>query len=130
MANGVNKVTLIGNLGGDPQLNQTQKGLAVANFNIATNERRGEKDFTEWHRVVVWGKLAETCNEYLAKGRQVHVEGRLRTRNYKDKEGVTRYITEIHASQVTFLGSRPQEVKSENTQLQAEDEELLQELSL
>jgi single-strand DNA-binding protein len=109
---GINKVILIGNLGRDPELRYTQGGTAVATLNIATtrsytktnsNERVEE---TEWHRVVVWGKQAEFCNQYLTKGRQVYVEGRLQTRNYEDKDGVKRYSTEVIAETVQFLGGR------------------------
>ena len=105
---GVNKVILIGNLGKDPEVRYTQGGQPVANFNIATNEtwtdKAGQKqEKTEWHRIIVWGKLAELCGEYLSKGRQVYVEGRLQTREWTNKEGAKQYTTEIVANQVTFL---------------------------
>jgi single-strand DNA-binding protein len=109
----VNRVFLIGNLGADPELRYTASGAAAANFRIATTEvwsdkQSGEKnERTEWHRIVAWGKLAETCGEHLRKGRQVHVEGRIRTREWEDKDGVKRYTTEIVAERVTFLGSAP-----------------------
>jgi single-strand DNA-binding protein len=108
---GVNKVILIGNLGANPELRYTQGGQAVANFRIATNEKWNDKngqtqERTEWHRVVVWGKLAELCNQYLVKGRQVYVEGRLQTREWTDKENKKNYTTEVVAQQVTFLGGR------------------------
>lgn len=104
----LNKVMIIGNLGKDPELRYTQSGSAVANLNIATNEawtdKNNEKqERTEWHRVVVWGRQAETCEKYLEKGRQVYVEGRLQTREWQDKEGVTKYTTEIVAQNVQFL---------------------------
>lgn len=105
----MNKVILIGNLGADPEVRYTQAGQPVGNFRIATNEswvdkKTGEKQSsTEWHRVTVWGKLAEVCGEHLTKGRLVAVEGKLQTRQYKDKEGVIRYQTEINAARVTFL---------------------------
>ena len=107
----VNKAILIGNLGRDPELKYTQGGQAVTNFSIATNERWKDKngetqERTEWHRIVVWGKSAENCVQYLEKGRSVYVEGRLQTREYEDKEGIKRYTTEIVANQVTFLGGR------------------------
>lgn len=109
MAGGVNKVILIGNLGKDPEVRFTPSGAAVANFNIATNEswtdKSGQKqERTEWHRIVVWGKLAELCGEYLKKGRQAYVEGRLQTREWTDKEGKKNYTTEIVAQTVQFLG--------------------------
>lgn len=109
MAGGVNKVILIGNLGADPEVRFTPGGQAVANFRIATNEswtdKQGQRqERTEWHRIVVWGKLAELCGEYLKKGRQAYVEGRLQTREWTDKEGKKNYTTEIVANTVQFLG--------------------------
>jgi single-strand DNA-binding protein len=105
---GVNKVILVGNLGKDPEVRYTPGGQAVANFNIATNEnwtdKAGQKqERTEWHRIVVWGKQAELCAEYLSKGRQVYLEGRLQTREWNNKEGVKQYTTEVVANQVVFL---------------------------
>ena len=108
----VNKVILIGNLGKKPELRYTPGGQAVAQFNIATNERWGGKDGqpaqerTEWHRIVVWGRTAENCAQYLDKGRSVYVEGRLQTREWTDKEGKKNYTTEVVASSVVFLGGR------------------------
>lgn len=111
MAGGVNKAILIGNLGADPEVRFTPGGQAVANFRIATSEswtdKSGQKqERTEWHRIVVWGKLAELCGEYLAKGRQCFVEGRLQTREWTDKENRKNYTTEIIANNVVFLGGR------------------------
>ena len=111
MAGGVNKAILIGNLGADPEVRFTPGGQAVANFRIATseswNDKNGQKqERTEWHRIVVWGKLAELCGEYLKKGRQCFVEGRLQTREWTDKEGKKNYTTEVVAKEVTFLGGR------------------------
>ena len=108
---GVNKVILIGNLGRDPEIRYTQGGSAVCNLSLATtrsyNNRNNERvEETEWHRVVVWGKQAEFCNQYLSKGRQVYIEGRLQTRNYEDKDGIKRYSTEVVADTVQFLGGR------------------------
>jgi single-strand DNA-binding protein len=110
---GVNKVILIGHLGGDVELRFTGSGEAVANFNLATSEqwkgRDGAKqERTEWHRIVVWGKLAELCGEYLAKGRKAYIEGSLQTRKY-EKDGVERYVTEIKAREVQFLDSKQSE---------------------
>ena len=106
----LNKVMLLGNVGHAPELRQTQSGLAVANFSVATSEgwKDGDerKSRTDWHQVVVWGKLAETCGQYLTKGRQVMVEGRLQTRSYEDRDGNKRSVTEIVAQQVQFLGGR------------------------
>lgn len=111
MANGLNKAILIGNLGRDPEVRYTPSGLAVANFSIATSEtwnnKDGEKETrTEWHRIVAFGKLGEICGEYLSKGKQVYIEGRIQTRDWEDKEGIKRYTTEIVASQMIMLGSR------------------------
>lgn len=108
---GVNKVILVGNLGRDPEVRYSQSGTAVANFSIATSEswtdKQGQRqERTEWHRIVAWGKLAELCGEYLARGRQVYVEGKLQTRKYEDKNGIEKYSTEINANQVTFLGGK------------------------
>lgn len=107
----LNKVMLIGNLGKDPEVRFTAGGQAVANFSIATTEnwkgKDGQKEEkTEWHNIVVWGKLAELCREYLHKGRSVHVEGRLQTRSWDDKEGKKRYTTEVVAQNIIFLGGR------------------------
>ncbi|MEL7368446.1 MAG: single-stranded DNA-binding protein [Myxococcota bacterium] len=107
----VNKVFLIGNLGADPEVRYTSSGSAVANFSVATtevwNDRNGERqERTEWHRIVVWGKQAEHCGEYLRKGRSVHVEGKIQTRSWDDRDGNKRYTTEVVANSVTFLGSR------------------------
>ncbi len=108
---GLNKVILIGNLGRDPELRYTQSGQAVANFTLATTEsitkRDGEReDRTEWHRIGAWGKLAEICGEYLSKGRQIYVEGRIQTREWEDKEGNKRWTTEIVARNMQMLGRR------------------------
>jgi single-strand DNA-binding protein len=105
---GVNKVILVGRLGNDPEIRYTQQGVGVTNFNIATSENWVDKaglkqEKTEWHRIVVWGKMAETCSQYLAKGRQVFIEGRLQTRQWEDKDGSKRYTTEVVASTVQFL---------------------------
>jgi single-strand DNA-binding protein len=105
---GINKVILVGRLGSDPEIRYTQQGVGVTNFNIATSEtwvdKAGEKqEKTEWHRIVVWGKMAEVCSQYLAKGRQVYVEGRLQTRQWEDKDGGKRFTTEVIAQNVQFL---------------------------
>lgn len=105
---GVNKVIIVGRLGADPEIRYTQGGAAVTNFSLATSETWNDKDGnrqekTEWHKVVVWGKSAENCAQYLAKGRQAYVEGRLQTRAWDDKDGNKRYTTEIIANTVQFL---------------------------
>ncbi len=106
----VNKVIILGRLGQEPELKYTAGGSAVCNFSLATNEswtdRNGQKqERTEWHRIVVWGKLAELCNQYLSKGRQAYIEGKLATRSWEDKQGQKRYTTEINASTVQFIGA-------------------------
>ena len=108
---GVNKVILIGNLGRDPEIRYTRSGTAVATLNLATSsswtDQNGQRqDRTEWHRVVAWSKLAEIAKEYLAKGRQVYIEGRLQTRSWDDKDGNKRYTTEVVADQMVMLGGR------------------------
>ena len=108
---GINKVIIVGRLGRDPEVRYTPDGTAVANFSLATSDEwrdkeSGEKrERTEWHRIVAWRRLGEICGEYLAKGRQVYIEGKLQTRSW-EQDGTTRYITEIVASDVQFLGSR------------------------
>jgi len=109
MAGGVNKVILVGYLGADPDMRYTPSGQGVCELRLATseswNDKNGQRqERTEWHRVVVWGKRAEVCSKYLSKGRQVYVEGRIQTRTYDDKEGVKKYMTEIIAADVQFLG--------------------------
>jgi single-strand DNA-binding protein len=111
MAGSLNKVMIIGHLGRDPELRYTQTGTPVATLNIATSEgftdRSGNKtERTEWHRVVVWERQAETCNTYLKKGSLVYVEGSLQTRQWQDQQGQTRYTTEIKAQRVQFLDTR------------------------
>ena len=105
----VNKVILVGNLGRDAELRYTPGGSAVATLNMATtevwNDKQGQKqEKTEWHRVVLWGKQAESLQEYLTKGKQIYVEGRLQTRQWDDKDGNKRYTTEIKADRITLLG--------------------------
>ncbi len=112
MARGINKVILVGHLGKDPEVRYSPNGGAVANITLATSESwkdkvSGEKqERTEWHRVVFFGRLAEIAGEYLKKGAQIYVEGRLQTRKWQDKEGKDRYTTEIVAGEMQMLGSR------------------------
>ncbi len=108
MAEGINKVILVGNLGADPELRYTSGGQAVCDMRMATSEKWTGKDGqpnerTEWHRIVVWGRSAESCNEYLHKGSQAYVDGRIQTRKWEDRDGNTRYTTEIVANRVLFL---------------------------
>jgi single-strand DNA-binding protein len=107
----VNKAILIGNLGKDPELRYTPSGQAVASFPLATTDRFKDKEGnwqerTDWHNIVVWGRQGETAKEYLRKGRSAYVEGRIQTRSYDDREGNKKWITEIVASRVQFLGGR------------------------
>lgn len=113
MAGGVNKAILIGNLGQDPTVRYTQSGAAVCNLRIAVTERKKEgdewTDHTEWVDIVTFGKNAENAGQYLAKGRQIYVEGRLQTRKWKDKEGNDRYSTEVVAQRIVFLSGGGQD---------------------
>lgn len=107
----LNKIMLIGNLGKDPEIRVTASGQTVANFSLATKEqfknKCGEREErTEWHSIVVWGKLAEIARDYLHKGKQVYIEGRLQTRKWQDKNGQDRYTTEVVAELMQMLGSK------------------------
>ena len=111
MARGLNKVILIGNLGQDPELRYTGNGTAVCNIRLATSESykdtNGEwVEKTEWHSVVAWSRLAEICNEYLRKGSQVYFEGSLQTRSWEDRDGNTKYTTEVKAKEMLMLSGR------------------------
>ncbi len=116
---GVNKVILVGNLGKDPEVKYLDNGVAVTNFSLATTEsyknKEGERvSQTEWHNVVLWRGLAEVAEKYLKKGASVYIEGKIKTRKWEDKEGVTRYSTEILGDNMTMLGGKPvPEVNSE-----------------
>jgi len=111
MAN-LNRVEIIGNVGKEPEMRFTPSGKPVTSFSVAVNSKYGETETTEWFNIVVWNKLAETCNQYLAKGRQIYVEGRLQTQKWEDDKG-THYKTEVVASKVLFLGKK--EVQGEVT---------------
>lgn len=105
----VNMAIIVGNLGSDPEMRYTNSGTAVATFNVATNEQWTDKggerqERTEWHRIVAWGKLAQICSDYLSKGKQVYVQGRIQTRKWQDRDGQTRYTTEIIAQTLQMLG--------------------------
>lgn len=114
---GVNKVIIVGRLGADPEVRQVGNGGTVTRLSIATSEnwvdKEGHKqERTEWHRIVVWGRLAEICGKHLSKGRQVYVEGRLQTRSWEDQQGQKRYATEIVANTVQFLGGAGERAES------------------
>ena len=108
---GVNKVILVGNLGKDPEVRHLENGAVVANFSMATSETYKDKNGvrqtqTEWHNVVLWRGLAEIAEKFLKKGNMIYIEGKLRTRSWEDKEGVTRYTTEVVGDSMTMLGSK------------------------
>ena len=114
--NGINKAILIGNLGGDPEFRVTPQGTSVANFSLATSETRGRdegrEERTEWHRIVLWEKLAEIARDHLSTGDRIYIEGRLQTREWTDKNGGKRWTTEIVGRELRMLGGRAQENES------------------
>ena len=118
---GINKVILVGNLGKDPEVRHLDNGVAVANFSLATTEnyknKEGERvSQTEWHNIVLWRGLAEVAEKYLKKGANIYIEGKIRTRKWEDKDGVTRYSTEILGDNMTMLGGKSSsENKTEQT---------------
>jgi len=131
----VNKVLLVGNLGRDAELRYTPGGVSVATINMATtevwNDKAGKKqEKTEWHRVVLWGKQAEGLSEYLVKGKQVYVEGRLQTRSWDDKDGQKRYTTEIRCDRIVLLGGNSEARTSSYGRQVVRDEEMAQPVSV
>ena len=117
----VNKVILVGNVGKDPEIRHLDTGVAVANFSLATSEtytaKNGEKvTTTEWHNIVLWRGLAEVAEKYVTKGRQLYIEGRIRTRTYDDKDGNKKYITEIYGDTMQMLGTKADDNKSGGSQ--------------
>tara|TARA_B100000902_G_scaffold204089_1_gene194597 strand:+ start:1187 stop:1585 length:399 start_codon:yes stop_codon:yes gene_type:complete len=128
---GVNKVILVGNLGKDPEVRYLDSGVAVANFSLATTEnyknKQGERvSQTEWHNIVLWRGLAEVAEKYLKKGSSIYVEGKIKTRKWEDKEGVTRYSTEILGDNMTMLGGKPslQDTNKEENKLEDTEDDL------
>ena len=121
MSNGLNKVLIIGNLGADPEIKYTQAGSPVANLSVATSERwkdknTGEqKEQVEWHRVVIFGRLAEIAEQYLKKGSKIFIEGKLQTRDWEDSEGKKRYTTEVVAREMTMLDSKGDSMESSSS---------------
>ncbi|HYK47460.1 MAG TPA: single-stranded DNA-binding protein [Parafilimonas sp.] len=112
-----NKVQLIGNLGNNPEIRTTEAGKKMARFSVATDETyrnsKGEKvTETQWHNLIAWGKVAEIVEKYLSKGSEIAVEGKLMNRNYVDKEGVKRYITEVHVNEMLMLGGDKKQAKA------------------
>ncbi|HPF50879.1 MAG TPA: single-stranded DNA-binding protein [Draconibacterium sp.] len=115
----VNKVILVGNVGRDPEIRHLDNGVAVANFPLATSEsytaKNGEKvTTTEWHNIVLWRGLADVAEKYVTKGRQLYIEGRIRTRSYDDKDGVKKYVTEIYGDVMQMLGSKSDSQGTDN----------------
>jgi single-strand DNA-binding protein len=126
---GVNKVILIGRLGADPEVRYTNSGTPVATFRMATSvnftNKNGEKtDKTEWHRIVAFGRLGEICGEYLAKGKQVYVEGRLQTREWEDRDGNKRRTTEIIANIMQMLGAASDQVRADVSEVSAPGDDI------
>ncbi len=117
---GINKAILVGNLGRDPEVRYTPSGVAVASFSIATSDEWKDKDTgekkerTEWHRIVAWRRLGEICGEYLKKGSQVYIEGKIQTRSWEDRDGNQRYTTEIIAQTMQMLGSAGRQGRAES----------------
>ena len=131
---GVNKVILVGRLGADPEVRYTNTGTPVANFNMATStnftDKSGEKtERTEWHRIVAFGKLGEICGEYLAKGKQIYIEGRLHTRDWEDRDGNKRKTTEIVANTMQMLGSAGDQVRSGGSDLGQPPNDIISDIS-
>ena len=125
----VNKVVLVGHLGADPESRFTPSGVAVTTFNMATNEswknKDGEyEDRTEWHRIVLYGKAAETASKYMKKGQLTYVEGRIRTRSWEDKEGMTRYTTEVLGDRFTMLGRKGENQSATPADAGGDDDDL------
>src|SRR5215204_2784889 len=113
-----NKIIICGNLGRDPELRSTAQGTPVCSFSLATNEKRKDKnvemqDHTTWFRITLWNRQAETASQYLQKGRQVYIEGRLRVEEYVDRDGKPRHSLEVHATEMQFIGSRGDEAPHE-----------------
>tara|TARA_Y100000739_G_C20156186_1_gene261208 strand:+ start:93 stop:491 length:399 start_codon:yes stop_codon:yes gene_type:complete len=128
---GVNKVILVGNLGKDPEVRYLDSGVAVANFSLATTEnyknKQGERvSQTEWHNIVLWRGLAEVAEKYLKKGASIYIEGKIKTRKWEDKEGITRYSTEILGDNMTMLGGKPslQDNNEEDNKLEDTEDDL------
>lgn len=125
MANGVNKVILVGNLGKDPDIQTFDSGVKKASFSLATSEEYKDKEGnkvqqTEWHNIVLWRGLADVAEKYLNKGNQVYIEGKIKTRSWEDKDGNKRYITEIVGDNMTMLGGRKQQ-NGENVEMSSPD---------
>jgi single-strand DNA-binding protein len=122
----VNKVIIVGNLGADPEMKYTQNNTPVTTFRVATTDRWRDKgsgemqERTEWHRVVAWGRLGEICGQYLRKGKQVYIEGRLQTRSWDDAEGQKRYMTEVVAQTMQMLGRAGEDGAGEQPRRQAQ----------
>lgn len=119
-----NKIIIVGYLGRDPEMRYTPQGTAVCNFSVATSEKKGDQELTTWFRVQVWGKQAENVNQYLSKGSQVYVEGRLRQDEYTDKEGNKRTTLEVNASDVRFLSAKGEKAAAAGGETGRKDDEI------
>jgi single-strand DNA-binding protein len=116
-----NKIVVVGNIGRDAEVKFTPQGQQVCEFSVATNEKRTNGEIeTTWFQISAWGKLAETCSQYLSKGREVYIEGRLRVREWSDREGRTRFSLEVNATEVRFLGNRASETNSQQEEIPAQ----------
>jgi single-strand DNA-binding protein len=111
-----NKITIVGYLGRDPELRHTPNGNSICNISVATTEKNRDKESTTWFKVAVWGKQGELCNQYLAKGSQIYIEGRLRSEEYTDRDGNKRTSLEVNATDVKFLGAKGDSRAEESTQ--------------
>ncbi len=120
----LNKVTIIGNVGKDPEMRFSSSGKPIVSFSVAVNSKYGEQESTEWFNIVAWDKLAETCNQFLTKGQQVYVEGRLQTRKWEGKDGGTKYKAELVANKVLFLDKRKDVNEEDAEKTNKESQEL------
>lgn len=118
-----NKITIVGYLGRDPELRYTPNGNAVCNLSVATTEKRGNEEYTTWFKISAWGRQGELCNEYLAKGRRIYVEGRLTLQEYTDRDGQKRTSAEVHATDVKFLDRKSENSGEERTATRATESE-------
>lgn len=117
----LNRVEIIGNVGREPEMRFTPAGKAVVSFSVAVNTKYGETETTEWFNIVAWNKLAETCNQFLAKGKQVYLDGRLQTRSWESEDGVKHYKAEVIANKVLFLGKREATEIKETEEVEPDD---------
>lgn len=134
MARSLNRVTLLGNLGADPDVRTTPNGRKVANIKLATTESYKDKDgewkeYTDWHRIVFWDNLADTLDKYVRKGHRLYVEGKLKNRSYEDKEGITRYVTEVLAKKMIMLTPRSESSSQSDVSISLEDDSSVEDVN-